>query len=225
MQTYSCLCSNVTVDVTRGPVTPVHSLWTAPIEGTGTVSIKYHELTTTTIVDKWSLIRCGCCKRDCCMILGTEVVVNPLFEQTDELRKSMTHFATYDLYVDTKEHPVLPAAPAAYAPSTLTINRDPVEKVLIPIKQRRIEELFQEKERRIRAFVLEQEELYETERRQVLFEYETLRSTMEVFYRNEVPKLTTTPNKTTVRPKDEIFDMDEDYDSCAAPRLTSSDVD
>ncbi|ELP95019.1 hypothetical protein EIN_252330 [Entamoeba invadens IP1] len=214
MISLSCVCSNVTVTLKQKQIVTPQIKWLNPMTGMGKLAFKYNSMTHSTQISKWSLVRCNCCGTDCALISDGEVIVNPIMKESETLRKNLTFSNSFNLYVDlqaTKSKPQ--TAQSSYVGSlSLSAVRDPTEKELLGIKQKRVEQLFQEKERKIREFVMEQEELYESERRNVNLEFDAIKSRLESVS-TEPPKITMTPN-TLPKSKSggDIFDMDEDFD-------------
>ncbi|KAL7720157.1 Uncharacterized protein QTN25_002674 [Entamoeba marina] len=202
MSTLSCFCSNVSITTTKKTFPIPQLKWENPFTGSGKVVCKYTALTHSSQVLNWSFLHCDCCGVDVCLINGNDIIVNPELTKIPLNREKLTYSQTYGLYVDLTNVQSRPSTSQSNIVNSLSlgsINRDPVEKELLSIKQQRIDRLFQEKEQRIREFVMEQEEAYETERRQVGIECDAIRSNIDTHIHEEIPKITVTPNKQNIK--------------------------
>ncbi|BFU25836.1 hypothetical protein EHI8A_089120 [Entamoeba histolytica HM-1:IMSS-B] len=214
MLPFSCVCSNVSIQLTLKQIQIPPLKWINPITGTGKITIKYTSFTHTTQISKWSCVRCNSCGTDCCLLCDGEIIINPILKDVIRLREKLTYSHTFGIYVDLQLIKSRPTTGQNSYVGSLSIGsvRDPIEKELITIKQKRVEQLFQEKERKIREFVMEQEEAYEAERRLISNELDAIKTKLENV-QDEIPKITITPVKVPkTKSSSGIFDMDEDFD-------------
>ncbi|KAL7713552.1 Uncharacterized protein QTN25_008930 [Entamoeba marina] len=200
MSTLSCFCSNVSITTTKKTFPIPQLKWENPFTGSGKVVCKYTALTHSSQVLNWSFLHCDCCGVDVCLINGNDIIVNPELTKIPLNREKLTYSQTYGLYVDLTNVQSRPSTSQSNIVNSLSlgsINRDPI---------------ISRKEQRIREFVMEQEEAYETERRQVGIECDAIRSNIDTHIHEEIPKITVTPNKQNIKKSlGDIFDMDEDF--------------
>lgn len=214
MLSFACTCGNVTLSIEPKQLQSPAVRWSNPVMGVGKMTIKYNTLTVNTQVGKWTLVKCNCCSVECCLISRGDVIVNPVLKDTTTARERLTYSQTFGLYVDLQGLKSRPTtAQNSYVGATsIGSARDQADKELIPVRQKKVELLYQEKERRIREFVMEQEEAYEAERQQINNELEAIKFKLENVH-DELPKINITPSKTkSTKSSNDIFDMDEDID-------------
>ncbi|EMS11892.1 hypothetical protein KM1_178080 [Entamoeba histolytica HM-3:IMSS] len=175
---YKCICCNVSINVksvceqTDLALNSVPLNWINPIyTTTGIIQIRYQQLTnisTTSTLKPFSLIHCNLCNTDvCCYIprpsclTETYVIINPILRSIKDLREDMVYSKAYDLYINNSE---------IQDTSSWCCN-DPIERMLYQKSQDYIDALFEEKERKVREFVLKQEEIFEEQRREAKNQY------------------------------------------------------
>lgn len=229
MISYQCICSNITFQIKPNKIETPQLRWQNPIIGHGKMEIKYNSFITTNPLGKWSLVHCNSCNQNVCLISENELIINPECKDIHQLRSKLSYSKTFDLYVDLKSiqsNNTILSNHASYVGSLSMGNiNDPIEKELVTIKQKRIELLFQEKERKVRQFMIEQEEIYENERRLISEELNAIRLKLDNISL-DLPKVTVTPIKQKrLKASNELFDMDEDFDDNNGDLVNNGDFD
>ncbi|EDR24252.1 hypothetical protein EDI_306210 [Entamoeba dispar SAW760] len=175
---YKCVCGNVSISVksvgeqTDLALNSVPLNWVNPIyTTTGVIQIKYQQLkniSTNSKLKPFSLIHCNLCNTDvCCYIprssylTETYVIINPSLRNIKDLREDMIYSKAYDLYINNFE----------IQDNISWCCNDPIERTLYQKSQDYIDALFEEKERKVREFVLKQEEIFEEQRREARNQY------------------------------------------------------
>ncbi|ELP85407.1 hypothetical protein EIN_086890 [Entamoeba invadens IP1] len=165
---FTCVCGNISV-ITKKICEESdlkyqeQSEWKMPIcSQQALVTVKYPELQKdTSLTQNVSMLSCTLCGTEVCqhthfkMFKEASVKVNPLLRNVDSLRKNMIYSETFGVWIEISD----------------TENSDykmnAVDKEILRKEKETIEELFEEKERKVREFVMQQEDLFEEQRREI----------------------------------------------------------
>lgn len=138
--------------------------------------MEYQELRTVLQIpdsDQFMLLHCSMCNMDVCCFIpsanpnnGVCIIVNPELKDAEEHRRGMVYSETYGLWLENGE---VKEDDSVYPVS------DTTERMFFQKRQETIDALFEEKERRIREFVMMQEDIFEEKRREVKHQYSLIK--------------------------------------------------
>ena len=179
---FECPCGNCTIiiksicDFEDLIIKQIPFEWENPIySDSSIIQTKYKEFRKIESIENeqtYKIYHCTLCNLNiCCFIpqnnekIETYSIINPLLRKTKEIRKKLIFSESYNLWIENNE--------IDENMSTWPSN-DSVEKMLFQKKQEIIDNLFEEKERKVREFVMEQEDLFELKRQEVKKHYSLL---------------------------------------------------
>lgn len=151
--------------------------WETPMcSGDSIVMIKYKEFCQISPLpegDSFCVLYCNLCKINVCCFIPTIdkqetfVVINPLLRLSEEIRSRMIYSETYELWIKDDEK--------INDTTNNWSSNDITDKMLFQKKQEVIDALFEEKERKVREYVIQQEDLFEAKREEVKKHYSLLK--------------------------------------------------
>ncbi|KAL7718335.1 Uncharacterized protein QTN25_004265 [Entamoeba marina] len=171
--TLACTCNNITVTIKNkiDSVSFANPWDNAIFSNESYVDIKFLQFASLEQRDCLHY-KCLNCMDDVCCVKGHEIAVNPLLK--DIKRTNRKYSEAFGLYLQNEQENKEEIDPA-------------IGKILADKKQKYLDALFKSKEERIREFILQQEEIFDEQRRVLQEEYQMVKSEFSK-YKKQIPE-------------------------------------
>ncbi|ELP95104.1 hypothetical protein EIN_254580 [Entamoeba invadens IP1] len=187
---FKCVCGNISVSLKSMcqdsdlQMQHIFTEWANPICSTeGSITTQYNDLKKVlenTPQRRFNSLWCELCGIEVCKYqqtstpqMRTTVIVNPLLRESTATRKlqNLMYSETFGLYIQQSE--------VDDATTSSSHNSSQIDRLLSQKKQEYIDGLFEAKEKRVREFVMQQEDEFENKRMEVKKEFLMLKKQCE----------------------------------------------